>query len=133
MVCVKRMFLAMVLAFCASLGTRAYEKSPHEQWQELKTISTICSEEGKRIVEIFAEEFLPNAYGRYEKARDAAKELNQVFNEEFPEPVSRDDDTYAVCEKLKGRLRTAVEVYRSEKDELAHLYFRHKAGAITSK
>lgn len=129
----KRMCLVVGLAFCSLFGAQAYDKSPQEQWKELKTISTICSEEGTRIVETFAEEFLPNAFGRYEKARDTAKELNQVFNEEFPEPVAKGSDTYAVCEKVMGRLRTAAEEYKRQKDELAHLYFRHKAGVITSE
>lgn len=133
MISIKRMCLAVGLAFCVSNAAQADEKSPQEQWLELKSISTVCSEEGTLIVETFAKEFLPNAYGRYEKARDAAKNLNQTFNENFPEPVSTISDTYAVCERLIGRLHTATAEYRRQKDELAHLYFRHKAGVITSE
>ena len=129
----KRMCLVVGLALCALYGARAYDKSLQAQWESLKTVSTVCSEEGTRIVETFAEEFLPNAFVRYEKARDAAKELNQVFNEDFPEPVPKDADTYDVCEKVIGRLRTAAEEYSSQKDMLAHIYFRYKAGAITSE
>ena len=43
--------------------------------KNIKNWTTLSSVEGKRLVESFGEEFLPNAFGRYEKLRVRAIEL----------------------------------------------------------
>ena len=95
--------------------------------------SQLSSEEGKRIVETFGEESMPNWYARYEKARDTALELEQVFKETFPQPIGEDDAVYSAYQKLLLKMNDAREKFRIEIENLAYFYFRVKAGVLTSE
>ena len=91
-----------------------------------------CTDEGKAIVEAFGEEFLPNAFGNYEKTRDKATELLQTMKETFPSPVSEGADNYETyCKVLSRVCESQVNLFRARR-ELAHFYLLHKAGVITN-
>lgn len=98
-----------------------------------RDLTKLCPEEGKRLVETFGEEFLPNAFGRYEKLRDKAIELQQVFNEEFATPPAKDSDTYAMyCTVVRRFAKARTDYFRAHY-ELVHYLFLHKAGVLTTE
>lgn len=100
--------------------------------EDIKNWATPFPDEGKRIVESFGEEFMPNAFARYEKRRDKALEMQQIFNEEFPVAVSRTADTYSTYCKALERFAEARCHYVRAHVELVHFYFQHKCGIVTS-
>ena len=91
-----------------------------------------CTDEGKAIVEAFGEEFLPNAFGNYEKTRDKATELLQTMKETFPSPVPKGAGNHATYSKVLSRVcESQVNLLRARR-ELAHFFLLHKAGVITN-
>ena len=115
------------------LAQKSYKNALDGKCKDIKNWVMIVSDEAKRTVENFAEEFMPNAFARYEKARDKALEIQQTFNEEFPSSVSRNADTYMMYTKVLERLAKArMEYYRAHQ-EIAHYYFEHKCGIVMSE
>lgn len=89
---------------------------------------------GRAIIEEFGGKYLPATFSRYEKAKEAAEEIQQMFNESFPEPWtvrSANPKWGAYCKLLRG-LSTARTKYLRCHDELCHLYIMHKVGATTA-
>lgn len=89
---------------------------------------------GRALLEGFASRYLPNAYANYEKAKEHAEEVQQMFNENFPEPwtvKSNNPKWSAYCKLLKGLCKSRAKYFRAH-DELAHFYIMHKVGAATS-
>ena len=101
--------------------------------KNIKNWTTLSSAEGKRLVESFGEEFLPNAFGRYEKLRDRAIELQQVFNEEFATPPAKGADTYEIYCKVVQRFAKARTDYLRAHVDLAYYLLQHKAGVVTTE
>lgn len=101
--------------------------------KNIKNWTTLSSVEGKRLVESFGEEFLPNAFGRYEKLRDRAIELQQVFNEEFATPPAKGADTYTIYCKTAQRFAKARTDYMRAHIDLAYYLLQHKAGVVTTE
>ncbi len=88
---------------------------------------------GRALLEEFGSRYLPNAYANYGKAKESAVEIQQMFNENFPEPwaVKPNNPKWgAYCKLLKGFCKARSKYFRAH-DELAHFYIMHKVGAIT--
>ena len=88
---------------------------------------------GRAIIEEFGGKYLPATFSRYEKAREVAEEIQQMFNESFPEPWtirSSNPEWDAYCKLLRG-LSNARTKYLRRHDELCHFYIMHKVGATT--
>ena len=106
-------------------------------WQKLVEPRRKLSEEeknaGKAKLEEFGTQFLPNAYSNYEKIRDQATEIQQMFNEEFPDPFSLKEDSpkwNTYTKLLKGLMKVRLQTFRRH-DELCHFYLLHKVGALS--
>lgn len=88
--------------------------------------------EGKSILAEFAEKFLPNAYANYEKKREALLLLQQVFNEEFPEPWTIKDSNQkwdAFNKVLEKFVRARTEYFICH-DELLHYWYMYRFGVL---
>lgn len=88
---------------------------------------------GRALLEGFGSRYMPNAYANYDKAKESAEEIQQMFNENFPEPWSIKPDNpkwRAYCKLLKGLCKARSKYLRAH-DELAHYYILHKVGATT--
>ena len=117
------------LAFCTSCN---YENALSGHVYDIKNYSTVCSPKGRRIVETFAEEFMPNAYAALEKARDKALAVQAVFNEKFPSPVQNGADTYGTYCKVLQQLVEASNRYSWTHSMLAYFQLMHKYGELTN-
>ncbi len=107
-------------------------------WQKLVEPRRKLSEEeknaGKSKLEEFGTHYLPNAYSNYEKIRDQAMEIQQMFNEEFPDPFSLKKDSpkwNTYTKLLKGLMKVRTQAFRRH-DELCHFYLLHKVGALSA-
>ncbi len=98
-------------------------------------------EAGESILEAFGTKCMPNAYAHYEKCRDTAKEISEVFNETFGTSYGRLAKAYwnAVKTPPQGwtsfvktltAYSTARTRYFRAKDELIHYYTLWKLDAI---
>lgn len=88
---------------------------------------------GRALLEGFGSRYLPNAYANYDKAKERAEEIQQMFNENFPEPwvvKPNNPEWRAYCKLLKGLCKARSKYFRAH-DELAHFYIMHKVGAAT--
>lgn len=88
---------------------------------------------GRALLEGFGSRYMPNAYANYDKAKESAEEIQQMFNENFPEPwsIKPDNPTWQAYCKLLKRLCKARSKYLRAHDELAHYYIMYKVGATT--
>lgn len=127
----KKKMAARAEGWVASCTSNAYEFAVSGKIKDIKNWSAVCTPEGKRIVETFAEEFLPNAYAALEKARDKALEIQAVFNEDFPTPVQKGADTYGVYCKVLQRFAEARVRYDLTNWMIAHFQLMHKCGVHT--
>lgn len=88
---------------------------------------------GEALLAEFGTKYLPNAYANYEKRKDAVAELQQVFNEEFPEPWAIKDTNpkwnafNKVLEKL-AKVRTEFFLCH---DELCHYWLMLRLGVAS--
>lgn len=107
-------------------------------WQRMVDVRQKITEEeaneGSAKLEEFGTRYLPNAYADYEKVRDNAIEIQQMFNEEMPEPynIKKDDPKYTAYTKLvHGLMKARTQSFRRH-DELCHYYLLHKVGALSA-
>ncbi|MBP5321767.1 MAG: cell envelope integrity protein TolA [Kiritimatiellae bacterium] len=118
---------------------RSREKKIFDRpWQRLVGVRHKLTEEeqneGAAKLEEFGTQYLPNAYAAYEKVRDSAIEVQQMFNEEMPEPynIKKNDPKYnAYTKLLRGLMNARTRAFRSH-DELCHFYLLHKVGALSA-
>lgn len=92
-------------------------------------------EKGRAMLEGFAARYLPNAYSNYDKAKENAEEIQQMFNENFPEPwtiESKHPGWSSYCNLLKALCKARAKYFRAH-DELAHFYIMYKVGAATGE
>ena len=88
---------------------------------------------GEALLAEFGAKYLPNAYANYEKVKDRAAELQQVFNEEFPEPWTLKETNpkwnafNKVLEKF-ARVRTDLFLCH---DELCHYWLMWRLGVMS--
>ena len=117
---------------------RADKLEDEKPWQKLVGCRHDIPKEdamgGSSMLEEFGGKYLPNAYANYEKIRVNAEEVQQMFNEEFPEPYKMRSDmpTWNAYEKLlRGLMKARTQSLRRH-DELCHFYLLHKIGAVSS-
>ena len=90
---------------------------------------------GDALLSEFGTKYLPNAYANYEKARDAALELQQVFNEEFPEPwtITSTSPKWSAFNKVLEKFAKVRTEYFLCRDELCHYWLAHRLGGLSAE
>lgn len=85
---------------------------------------------GESLLAEFGSKFMPNAYARFEKARDEAVALQQVVNEEFPEPwaIRPKDPRWSAFSKVLEKFAQVRTVYFMCHDELCFYWLLNKLG-----
>ena len=88
---------------------------------------------GDALLSEFGTRYLPNAYANYEKARNAALERQQMFNETFPEPwvitpASPEWNAFNIV--LEKFAKERAEYFLCH-DELCHYWLANRLGALS--
>lgn len=88
---------------------------------------------GEALLAEFGTKYLPNAYANYEKRKDAAAELQQVFNEEFPEPwaIKETDPKWNAFNKVLEKLAKVRTEFFLCHDELCHYWLMLRLGVVS--
>lgn len=87
---------------------------------------------GDALLEEFGNNYMPNAYSNFEKAKERVLEIQQMFNDEFPVPweMRPSMPEWKAFEKiLLGLMKAKVNYFRLH-DELCHYYLMYKVGAV---
>lgn len=89
---------------------------------------------GEALLSEFGNKFMPNAYANYEKVKDAAVELQQVFNEEFSEPwtIKNTSSKWNSFNKVLEKFVKARTEYFLCHDELCHYWVSYRLGVLTA-
>ena len=87
---------------------------------------------GEALLSEFGTKYMPNAYANFEKARDTALELQQIFNEEFAEPrsISSSSPKWNAFNKLLEKFVQARTDYILCHDELCHYWLANRLGVL---
>lgn len=90
---------------------------------------------GEALLSEFGNKYMPNAYANYEKVRDAAIELQQVFNEEFPEPrkIKSTSPKWSPFNKMLEKFAKVRTEYFLCHDELCHYWMSYRLGVLTAE
>ena len=90
---------------------------------------------GEAILSEFGAKFLPNAYANYEKRRELLAEIQQVFNEEFPQPwtIKEDDPKWHSFNRVLERFAKARTESFLCHDELCHYWLLWRLGVLSDK
>lgn len=114
-------------------------KTRCDDWLKTWTDSRLeLSEEdklaGEALLSGFGAKYMPKAFAHFERTRDVAKELQQVFNEEFPEPwkINSASVKWKAFNKMLEKLAKVRTEYFMSHDELCHYWNSLKLGAMTS-
>lgn len=85
------------------------------------------------ILETFGTRYMPNEYDCYRKARETAKEREQLLRENFPggKPNPADREKSALFDRVEKACAKAVSEMFRRHDELCHFYLLHKLGALS--
>lgn len=118
-------------AYWDSEARESYRTALIGRYEDLSRFVEIGENDASALIEAFAEEKLPNATSAYEKSKERAMELQQIYNEEFPVPEKSGSDKYAVYCTLLEQLAKARTTYVRAYQELAHYYFNYKFGVLT--
>lgn len=89
---------------------------------------------GEALLAEFGAKYLPNAYANYEKRREALAELQQVFNEEFPQPwtIKETNPKWNSFNKVLERFAKArTEAFLCH-DELCHYWLLWRLGVLSA-
>ena len=89
---------------------------------------------GEALLSEFGAKYLPNAYANYEKRREALAELQQVFNEEFPQPwtIEGTNPKWDSFNKVLERFAKArAETFLCH-DELCHYWLLWRLGVLSA-
>ena len=103
-------------------------------WTEPRlALSEVDKLAGEALLAEFGTKYLPNAYANYEKKKDAAAELQQVFNEEFPEPwaIKETDPKWNAFNKVLEKLAKARTEFFLCHDELCHYWLMLRLGVAS--
>lgn len=90
---------------------------------------------GESRLEEFGTKYLPNAYANYEKVRDAARELQQVFNEEFPMPwaIKNTSPKWNAFNKMLEKFAKVRTEYFLCHDEICHYWISWRLGILNQE
>lgn len=85
---------------------------------------------GESLLAEFGSKFMPNAYARFEKARDEAVALQQVVNEEFPNPwaIKPGDTRWSAFSKVLEKFSQVRTEYFLCHDERCFYWLLNKLG-----
>ncbi len=122
------------------LGDRRRNRNEKSDWLSKWASSRLGLTEaaalaGEALLSEFGTKYLPNAYARYEKKRDAVAELQQVFNEEFPQPwtIKSTDPKWNSFNKVLEKFVKARTEYFICHDELCHYWLLNRFGVLADK
>lgn len=114
-----------------------FRPSRSEDWVATLTDSRLELSEsdklaGEAILSEFGYKYMPNAYANYEKMKEVAIELQQVFNEEFPEPWTIEITSYkweTFNKILEKFVKARTEYFRCH-DELCQYWVFYRLGVL---
>lgn len=89
---------------------------------------------GEAALAEFGAKCLPNAYANYEKRREVLAEIQQVFNEEFPQPwtITEDDPKWHSFNRvLEKFVQARTEAFLCH-DELCHYWLLWRLGVLSA-
>ena len=89
---------------------------------------------GEARLSEFGAKYLPNAYANYEKRREALAEIQQVFNEEFPQPWTIRETSpkwHAFNKVLERFVQARTEAFLCH-DELCHYWLLWRFGVLSA-
>lgn len=128
---VENAYIGFITKYWDGEASVSYDKALKGEYENLSNYIYIAEPNSVAMIEAFAEEKMPNASVSYEKAKERAMELQQVYNEDFPSPASDSSDKYPAYCKLLDRLSKARTAYHRAYKEIAHFYFQYKFGIVT--
>lgn len=123
----------------AALAHELYERKKSDWLKEWVEPRLGLSEEDKLAGEAFLSEFgskfMPNAYANFEKMKDVAVELQQVFNEEFAEPwtLKNTSPKWNAFNKVLEKFVKARTEYYLCHDELCYYWVAYRLGVVTAE
>lgn len=90
---------------------------------------------GEALLSEFGNRFMPNAYANYEKKKEAAVELQQIFSEEFSEPwtIKNTSPKWNAFNKVLEKFVKARTEFFLCHDELCHHWLLSRFGVLTDK
>ena len=90
---------------------------------------------GEALLSEFGSKFMPNAYANFEKMKDVAVELQQIFNEEFSEPwtIKTTNPKWNSFNKVLEKFVKARTEYFICHDELCHYWLLSRFGVLSDK
>lgn len=90
---------------------------------------------GEALLSEFGSKFMPNAYANFEKMKDVAVELQQIFNEEFSEPwtIKTTNPKWNSFNKVLEKFAKARTEYFICHDELCHYWLLSRFGVLSDK
>ena len=90
---------------------------------------------GEALLSEFGTKFMPNTYGSYEKIKESAAELQQIFNEEFPVPnrITNTSPQWRAFNKVLEKFVKARAEYFQCHDELCHYWTSYRLGVLTAE
>ncbi len=91
------------------------------------------AEKGEGLLEAFGTRYMPNAYAAYQKARETAKEREQLLRENFPNGRESDSTGGGLYDKIAKNTAKAVAEMLRHHDELCHFFVLHRAGGVTDE
>ena len=122
------------------LGNRRHEQNENSDWLAKWSSPRLGLPEadslaGAALLSEFGVKYLPNAYANYEKKRDALAELQQVFNEEFPQPwtIKTTDPKWNSFNKILEKFVKARTEFFICHDELCHYWLLSRFGVLSDK
>lgn len=128
-------------------GSEAYDALCHEldkrkksdwlkEWVEPRLgLSEEDKLAGEALLSEFGSKFMPNAYANFEKMKDVAVELQQIFNEEFSEPwtIKTTNPKWNSFNKVLEKFVKARTEYFICHDELCHYWLLSRFGVLSDK
>lgn len=89
---------------------------------------------GDALLDEFGSKYLPNAYANYEKLREQVVELQQVFNEEFPEPwsIKNSSPKWNAFNKVLEKFAKIRTEYFYCHDELCNYWMKKKFNVLSA-
>lgn len=90
---------------------------------------------GEAFLSEFGSKFMPNAYANFEKMKDVAVELQQVFNEEFAEPwtLKNTSPKWNAFNKVLEKFVKARTEYYLCHDELCYYWVAYRLGVVAAE
>lgn len=119
---------------------RSYNDSGDSDWlskwaESRFALSEAVTLEGKSLLKDFGLKYMPNAYANYEKKREVMLVLQQIFNEEFPQPwtIKESDSKWGPFNKVLEKFAKARTEYFVCHDELCYYWHLYRFGVYKAE